>query len=121
MARVMLVDDDPNSLDTRRMILGRAGHTVFLATSAEGARQLARMMAMEVAVLDVRLPKPEDGLSLIRDLREEHPRLKMIALLGIPPDLEGKPEAAMLQDILEKPIRSERLIDSIATVLKNQN
>jgi DNA-binding response OmpR family regulator len=120
MARVMLVDDDPNSLEMRRMILGRAGHTVFLAPSADKARQLARMMEMEVAVLDVRLPRPEDGLSLIRDLREAHPRLKMVALLGIPPDLEGKPEANMLQDILEKPIRTERLIESIAAVL-NRN
>ena len=49
--RVMLVDDDPNSLEIRRMILGRAGHTVFLAPSAEKARQLARMMEMEIAVI----------------------------------------------------------------------
>ncbi|MEQ1885071.1 MAG: response regulator [Bryobacteraceae bacterium] len=118
MARVMLVDDDPTSLEMRRMILGRAGHTVFLAPSADKGRQLARMMEMEVAVLDVRIPKPEDGLALIRDLRAAHPRLRLIALLAIPMDLEAKPESKMLQDILEKPIRSERLIESIANAMK---
>lgn len=114
MARVMLVDDDPAGLEIRKLILGRAGHTVFPAPSAEKARTLARMLEAEVAVLDLRLPDVEDGLALIRDLRTSSPALRIIALLGWAADLDGRPEAAMVEQILEKPVRSERLLKAIS-------
>src|SRR5262249_17145793 len=113
MARVLLVDDDTAGLEIRKLILGRAGHTVFAATTTEKARQLARMLEAETAVVDLRLPDPEDGLALIRDLREAHPHLRIVALLGWAADLDGRPEAAMVQEILEKPVRSERLLSAI--------
>jgi len=56
------------------------------------------------------LPDPEDGLKLIRELRAGREHLKIIVLCGNSADIEGREEAAMVNAILTKPVRSEVLL-----------
>jgi two-component system CheB/CheR fusion protein len=114
MARVLLVDDDAAGLDLRRLILERDGYEVRMATNPFYARTLFMEFKPQIVVLDLRLPEPEDGLSLIRDFRAADPRVRIIALSGYTPDLENKPEASLVDQILEKPVRAERLFSALA-------
>lgn len=66
---VLIVDDDPASLDFTRSSLELYGATVTTASSAAEARERFRQSPPDVFLSDLRMPG-EDGLELIRTLRE---------------------------------------------------
>jgi len=113
MASVLLVDDDPDGLEIRKMLLERDGHRVSTATDASEARDQFRESVPECVILDLRLPSPEDGLALVREFREAAPGLRIVVLAGWGADLEGHPEQALVDEVLAKPVRSERLITAV--------
>jgi DNA-binding response OmpR family regulator len=114
MARVLLVDDDAAALDLRKLILEREGYEISIACEAAAARALFAETHPDSVVLDLRLPEPKDGLALIREFRAAAPGLRIIVLAGWPLDLEGTPEAQMVNLVLAKPIRTATLVDALA-------
>jgi DNA-binding response OmpR family regulator len=114
MAKVLLVDDDAPALELRKLILEREGHQVSIATDPAQARALFRSTQPDCIVLDLRLPEPTDGLSLIRAFRSASPGVRIIALCGWPPDLENTPEAEMVNLVLPKPTRTAALISALS-------
>jgi CheY-like chemotaxis protein len=114
MARVLLVDDDAAALDLRRIILERQGHQISTASEPDSARALFAETQPDNVVLDLRLPEAKDGLELIREFRAAAPDIRIIVLAGWPLDLEGTPEAQMVNLLLAKPIRTATLVDALA-------
>lgn len=114
MARLLLVDDDTAGLELRQLILEREGHQVSAAGDVAAARSLFLDTRPDSVVLDLRLPETEDGLALIREFRAAAPGLRIIVLSGWTPDLEGKPEARMVDELLAKPVRSAHLVSVVA-------
>jgi len=114
MARVLVVDDDAAGIEIRKLVLERAGHQVSTATDVESARVLFRETKPESIILDLRMPELEDGLALIREFRATSPKVRMIVLSGWSSVLADRPEAAMVDEILTKPVRSEQLLHAIA-------
>ncbi len=115
MARVLLVDDDAAALDLRKLILEREGHQISIASEPVSARALFVETQPESVILDLRLPEATDGLALIREFRAAAPQVRIIVLAGWPLDLEGTPEAQMVDLVLAKPIRTATLVDALAT------
>ena len=113
MPRVLLVDDDAPALELRKLILEREGHQVSVATDPTQARALFSELHPTHIVLDLRLPEPADGLSLIRAFRTAAPTVQIIALCGWPPDLEGTPESQLVNMVLTKPIRTATLVSAV--------
>lgn len=69
MARVLVVDDDPDLLTLVEMQLRHHGHLVVTAASGpEALDVVAAQGAPDVAVLDVAMPGM-NGLDLLRELR----------------------------------------------------
>lgn len=69
MARVLVVDDDPDLLTLVGLQLRQHGHKVVTAASGPEALQIvSEMGAPEVAVLDVAMPEM-NGLELLTRLR----------------------------------------------------
>ena len=56
----------------------------------------------------------DDGLALIREFRAQSPKIRIIVLTGLAGDLHDRPEAAMVDAILEKPFRTDKLIRALA-------
>jgi CheY-like chemotaxis protein len=71
---VLVVDDDPHALEMARSVLEQSGATVSTASSAREARVRFEDAPPDVIVSDVIMPD-EDGLKLIRDIREIEHRL----------------------------------------------
>ena len=114
MSKVLLVDDDAPALELRKLILEREGHEVSVATDPTKARALFSELHPTHIVLDLRLPDRADGLSLIRDFRSASPGVRIIALCGWPPDIEGTPESQMVNVVLAKPTRTATLISTLS-------
>jgi len=67
-------------------------------------------------ILDLRLPKPEDGLALIREFRAASDALNIVVLSGWCADLAGCEEGSLVNVTLSKPVRSEVLLNAIRLI-----
>ena len=97
MARILVVEDDPDQLEMRKLILEHAGYEV--ATAQNAAEALDRLPGCQVVVMDLRLPTPEDGLRLIQAASGS---AKIIVLSG---DAET---ALPVDEFLTKPCSSKK-------------
>ncbi len=116
MARILLVDDDPDQLDVRSLILQKAGHQVETARNVEAALAAFERTPVEVVLMDLRLPGAADGRRLLRTLRSRRPSVKIFVLSGSPEGLSALPESGLADEFLRKPVRSAHLLDLIARI-----
>jgi DNA-binding response OmpR family regulator len=68
--RVLVIDDDVNTVELVRLYLSRDGHRVITAYEGKEALRLARESHPDLIVLDLMLPGM-DGLNICRTLRAE--------------------------------------------------
>jgi len=119
MACILVVDDDTAGLDLRRVILERQGHRIFSAGNAARARTLFAEVQPDCVILDLRLPELAAGLSLIGEFRSASQEVRIIVLSGWPLDLDGRPEAQMVNLVLAKPIRTAVLVSAVGDFAPN--
>ncbi|MBE0659495.1 MAG: response regulator [Bryobacteraceae bacterium] len=114
MAKILVVDDDAEQLNLRRMILERRGHEVALAGSRAGALALLGDFRPRCVLMDLRLPTAGEGLALIREIKAASPEAEIYVLTGWPEDIEGRSERNMASEVFTKPVRMERLLGALA-------
>ncbi|HUO33029.1 MAG TPA: response regulator [Bryobacteraceae bacterium] len=117
MCRLLLADDDIQQLAIRKLLLEAAGHQVTTAEAAPEARRMLADLRPEVLVMDLRLPKLKDGLSLIRCVDEQRLAVKIIVLSGWIEELWDLPEEKLVSSILGKPFRNEQLLEAISAAV----
>lgn len=76
---LLVVDDEAELLSLLSEYFGQQGFRVMTAADAAAARAVVAAAEPQVAVIDVHMPG-EDGLSLARWLRVEHPGLGIVML-----------------------------------------
>src|ERR1700732_71966 len=83
-SRVLVIDDDPLSVELVKRVLTRAGFNTVQSTSEPGiALSLLREIEPHVVLLDLNMPKI-DGLAVLDTLRSEADRVgtSVIMLTG---------------------------------------
>lgn len=101
--RVLVVEDDPDQVIVRCMVLSHHGFETRRAGDADGALRSVRETLPDVIILDLGLPTEQDGFRLIRELRTAHPDVSLIVLTGSNIGrLRGYPELEGIEDLLEK-------------------
>ena len=117
-AHIMAVDDDDRLRDLLKRFLSREGYDVTAAKDAASARKLMSTMTFDLVILDVMMPG-EDGLSLLKSVREQRSTTPVILLTarGLPAErIEGLKLGA--DDYLPKPFEPEELTLRIGSILK---
>ena len=78
----MLVADD-DEVFRRRLAasLQRRGYETHPAATAHEALELARDRPLDAGVIDLKMGE-DNGLALIRELRERHPSMRLVVLTG---------------------------------------
>ncbi|MGW4470046.1 response regulator [Nonomuraea sp. NPDC004354] len=117
MARVLLIEDDPNVRDALTLALKGRDHEVESAASGEeGLERLARFAA-DVVVLDLMLPGI-DGFEVCRRIRSTtSTSIVMLSARGDDFDVVGGLEAGA-DDYVVKPVRPQVLEARIRAVLR---
>ena len=117
---ILIVDDEPNM----RWVLGRAleqaGYTVHGATSGDEAANLLLREPVDLVLLDLKL-RGEDGLTVLRRLRERQPDLVVIMLTAygtVPHAVEAMQLGAA--DFLRKPFDVEEVSFKIVRALERR-
>ena len=70
MAKILIVEDDRNLLDTLKYKLGREGYSTVAAADGAEALEVARRERPDLIILDIMLPKLS-GFEVCRILRQE--------------------------------------------------
>jgi DNA-binding response OmpR family regulator len=119
MARILIVDDDPQIRKMVALLLTNAGHTVVEAPNGRDAVDAHRRDPVQLVITDIVMPEQE-GIETIEALRQDWPGLPVIAISGglanskIYLALAGKIGA---NRTLAKPFNPDQLIGVVSEVL----
>ncbi len=130
MAKILVIDDDPDMILASRLPLEAAGHTVMEARN--GSEGLKRIQAQrpDLIILDVMMDSATEGFQLALELRNRDPESEYAAFRDIPilmltaihttTPLRFGPEEDYLpvDDFVEKPVDPDVLIKKVAALLK---
>jgi len=109
--RILVAEDDPDSLDLATQVLEDGGHTVVAAKDGEDALALFSRGPFDVVVTDWNMPR-KDGVELTRTIRGAGGTYAWIILLTAN-DFDANFEMAMeagVDDFLQKPLNSRLLM-----------
>ncbi|UCG88590.1 MAG: response regulator [Gemmatimonadota bacterium] len=114
MAKILVVDDEQAVLISLKGFLEQVGHDVVLAGSGLEALAILNETRVDVAFVDVVMPKI-DGRTLVRRLQQDHPRVKIVIMWGVEDviDLPGRELGVILA--LRKPFT----LDEVQAVLES--
>ncbi|MGD9022496.1 MAG: response regulator [Deltaproteobacteria bacterium] len=121
MSKILVIDDEEQIRVVFKEMLARLGYEVLEAATGEDGLALQREKAADLVITDIIMPHKE-GLETIRELRQEFPEVKIIAMSGggrIGSDRYlnlAKQFGAMCT--LQKPIRMEQLRQEVHRLLK---
>ena len=82
--RILLADDDQDTITTLEAILKEEGHDVRTLQDGGSVRELVRGFDPDVCILDIEMPG-KNGYALVQDIlaREVPPHPLMIAISGV--------------------------------------
>src|SRR5437867_7585052 len=82
MSTVLCVDDHPQALAIRKMLLETKGYTVLTADDGPSGIGLVGEHTVDAVVLDYKMPGM-DGAQVAEVLRREHPTIPIVLLTGV--------------------------------------
>ena len=109
-AKVLVVDDEKNILESVKMVLNYEKYGVQVARDGVEAIDLFKRGLPDIVLLDVKMPGL-DGLQVLRTFKELNPTTEVIMISGHS-GIEEAVEASRLGafDFLEKPISRDKLV-----------
>src|SRR5690242_12849656 len=119
-ARLLIVDDEANTLASLSRAFRLAGHEVTICDNAARALELAKNRSFDLILSDVVMPG-RDGLVLLEDLRTNNVMSPVVMMSG-QAHIEMAVRATRLGalDFLEKPISTDKLLLTVEHALKLQ-
>jgi two-component system, NtrC family, nitrogen regulation response regulator NtrX len=118
MSKLLLVDDDANTLASLARAFRLAGHEAVVCDQAERALDLAKAQRFDVILSDVVMPG-KDGLTLLAELKSAGVPTPVVMISG-QASIEMAVRATRLGavDFLEKPLSTEKLLVTVENTVK---
>jgi CheY-like chemotaxis protein len=121
--KVLVVDDEVDTLELLRMMLESWGAEVATASSVHEALLLLQRVQPDILISDIGMPE-EDGYALIRNLRalpvEKGGKIPAVGLTAYASTEDrARVLAAGFQKHLAKPVEPADLVEAIANLAKN--
>lgn len=119
-ATVLVVEDDAAVRTTTRLVLERHGFAVVTATDGQDALDVLDRQRVDIAVVDVSMPRM-DGITLLRRLRATPQFRELPVLLLTARDLPGDQVSGLeagADDYVVKPFDSDVLAARLRTLLR---
>ncbi len=123
MAKVLVVDDDPDFVKVTTRVLEKGGHEVASAANGAKALQVMRQDRPDVVLLDIMMSYILDGLDVSREMAED-PSLKDVPVIMVT-SLTGVQGSGMfptdeyvpVDEWLAKPVDPETLLNRVSAAL----
>jgi len=122
MARILIIDDEPQIRSMLKLMLERDGYEVIEAPDGVEGIKVYRQNPADLIITDLIMPN-KDGIGMIIELKKEFPDVMIIAMSGgglNKPDgyLKGA-EKLGAACTLTKPIDREEMLKAVKDILKN--
>ena len=121
MARILIVDDDPDIVEACQMLLEQKGHEVSSAGSRDEGLKAIQASVPDLLILDVMMEQPDDGFVLAQELRRAGFQKPILMLTnvghvtGIAFDKDE--EMVPVDEFYEKPITPTHLVEVVTRLL----
>jgi DNA-binding response OmpR family regulator len=121
MAKILVIDDDPEMRSALEQTLKLAGHDVMLAEDGEQGLKVLRDQPANLVITDIFMPNKE-GFETINTLRKDFPNVPIIAISGRPELGNVLAIARRLGSVrtLAKPFQSPELLAAVEEALQTK-
>lgn len=113
--KILIVDDDPCSLEIMTKMLGAAGFEVFTAANGQEGYSAAKKLRPDLIILDVMMPKM-DGYEVCRLLKfdKEYSAIPVVFLTSRAQSVDRAIAAKVGADhFVNKPVNRQEMLDMI--------
>jgi CheY-like chemotaxis protein len=126
MAKILIIDDDPNFVEATKAILESKSYKVVAAYDKNEGMEKINSEKPDLILLDIMMKKLDDGFTLCYKLKHD-PELKKIPVLaisaiteetGLKFSSETDGEYFEADDYVEKPVKADDLLERIEKLLK---
>ncbi len=109
MAKILIVDDEQDILETLPDVLNKWGHRTYIAKNGLEALQVFQQQNLDFVITDVKMPEM-DGMELLQKIQEFDKSVMVIFLTGYP-SLDSAISAMRTgaYDYLVKPVNLDEL------------
>ena len=116
--RVLLVDDDPEIIESIRYALESRGFQIFIARDGNQGLAMAERENPDLVILDMMMPK-RSGFLVLEKLRRTRETPVKVIMITANEGARHKAYAEMLgvDDYLRKPFAMEKLVDAVQRLL----
>ena len=118
LVRILIVDDEPDTVDLIEITLRTAGYMLQSAYSASEAKQILKDERFDLMLLDVMMPE-SSGFDLVKELNQDGWKLPPFLFLTArnrPEDIKAGNDLGA-KGYLVKPVTRGKLIDAIEAAL----
>ena len=109
---ILCVDDEPNSLILRRLVLEKAGYQVLTASSVVQALEVFAASEIDLVLSDQLMPGGT-GTDLARQVKATHPHVPVIVISGVNEVPSDASVADLFMSKVEGPVAMCEKISSV--------
>lgn len=126
MEKILVVDDDPDFVETTRIVLEKAGYVVDSAADGDQALEKVRTAKPDLVILDVIMKTVLDGLYVSQQMAENPDQSKIPILMVT--SIANSDYAALfptdeyihIDEFVSKPIAPEDLLKRVTRLLNSK-
>ena len=120
MARILIIDDNPQLREMLKLMLSHAGHEIEEAGDGEAGEAIYREKPADLVIMDILMPQ-KGGLETIVALKKEFPSVKVIGISGgfqkKTDENHSLAELLGVERTLSKPFSTEELLKMVNELL----
>jgi CheY-like chemotaxis protein len=125
MARILIIDDEPQIVTLLKTFLGREGHVVVSAGDGKEGLNILADSCFDMVITDIIMPE-RDGFEVLISIKNMPNRPKIIAMSGGSPKLTqeyllGISEKMNADVVIQKPLQLPKLSKIIHELLNQDN
>src|SRR3989338_10585239 len=128
MAKILIIDDDPDIVEGMEVVLESKDYEVSNAKSGEDGIKKAKQEKFDLVILDVMMETKDKGFEVAREIKKENKDIPIIMLTAIKEKLgfdfkgeSGDQDWLPVDDYLDKPLKPQELIAKVESFLKKAN
>jgi two-component system OmpR family response regulator len=120
MAKIAIIDDDPDIIDASSLVLTSKGYEVITANNPDDGYKIVMENSPDLIILDVMMNEPDDGFFLAQKFRKNKIITPIIMYTSVSKTTGidyGVNEMVPVNEFVEKPISPAQLIEKVEKLL----
>ena len=116
---ILCIDDDPDFIDSLRIIIESAGYIIETAESAETGLKKYKEVKPDMVIVDLMMEEVDAGTNLVKEIKAlgKTPPIYMLSSVGDTLTTNTDHTTLGLDGVFQKPIKPNILLDTLKTRL----